>query len=124
MSTTAVKAVEHGSRGEGLVERLAFPVVAVAAIAGAIHLMNGGMHPMLAFALTQVPAFLTVIALESIYPHKKDWNRSHDDVWVDVRHLSLITLTMAVLDPLFLLVGLAIVAWMAATFGSSPNKSA
>ena len=117
MSATTVETVERGSSGEALVERLAFPVVMVAAIASAIHLMNGGMHPMLAFALTQVPAFMTVIVLERIYPYHKDWNRSHGDVWVDVRHLSLITLTVAVLAPLFRLLGLAIVAWMAVTFG-------
>jgi sterol desaturase/sphingolipid hydroxylase (fatty acid hydroxylase superfamily) len=115
-------AVEPGSapsspRLEGAVAQLGFPVVMGAAVAGAIRLIHAGYDPALAFVAAQLPAFAAVILLERRCPYYPDWNRSHGDLWVDVRHLITITAFVGLIDPLLRAAGLLVLAWLSPSLG-------
>ena len=94
-----------------------FPVVIGGAVAAAIGLMERGVHPLLAFAAAQIPAFAIVIVFERIFPYQVSWNRSRGDVRVDAAHLVTITLVGALIQPAINAVGAGIGAWLSGGLG-------
>jgi len=101
-----------GPASTRLVSHLAFPVVTATAIAFAIVLIMRGTDPLVAAVSAQIPAFLTVILLERLAPFHDVWNRNHQDVGVDVRHLVTVTLTGALAEPALRYAGVALAAWL------------
>ena len=101
-----------GTRTRRAVSRLAFPIVMGAALALAIHLMQGGADPLLAFVCAQLPAFLVVIALERVCPHHPDWNRDHGDLRVDVGHILTVTSVSTLAEPGLRALALVLGAWL------------
>ena len=104
--------VQGSSRSHSLIAHFAFPVVTGAAIGLAIFLMDRGMNPLLAALSAQVPAFLTVIVLERLFPFHPSWNRNHADLGVDIRHIVTVTLTTGLADPALRLLGVLVGSWL------------
>lgn len=93
------------SRLEQAVAMLAFPLVMGFAIAFAIWQIQRGVNPLLAVFFSQGPAFLAVIVLERIVPYRREWNRNHGDLGVDIGHIITVTLASGLADPLLRLAG-------------------
>ena len=93
-------------------------MVTATAVGFAIHWIESGVDPFLALVRAQVPAFLAVIALERILPYHRDWNRSHRDFWVDLRHGITITVFGGLITPLLSVVGLFVLTQLTAFVGS------
>jgi sterol desaturase/sphingolipid hydroxylase (fatty acid hydroxylase superfamily) len=94
---------------------LASPSFDFAGTLGLPEKANAGLRPGLA-----ILCFYPLLALlERVFPHRREWNRSHGDVWTDVFHLALTSqITQAlvaavVLGPLSLLA-----AWVASAAGA------
>ena len=91
-SASVGSAIPELSGHEGVVARLAFPLVLGGGVALAITLIQSGVDPLLAFVAAQLPSFGSVIVLERLVPYHKEWNQSHGDILVDVTHLVTITI--------------------------------
>jgi sterol desaturase/sphingolipid hydroxylase (fatty acid hydroxylase superfamily) len=109
-------AMRLGPTSTRLVANLAFPVVTGAALVLAIGLMNRGIDPIVAFVSAQIPAFLAVIGLERLAPYHSDWNRNHQDISVDVRHLITVTLTGAFAEPVLRWIAVMLATWLLGDF--------
>jgi len=94
-----------------------FPVVIVGAIGGCIALIDRGVSPFVALAMTQAPAFLVVILGERGVPHVPLWNRSQRDIPTDLAHSTTVLITGVALLPLTNAVGAALGSGLAQIVG-------
>jgi hypothetical protein len=104
---------------ERLVAHLAFPVIMGGAVAMTMHQLEQGRGLLLAFAMALLPAFGAVIVLERLVPYHREWNRSHRDFLVDLRHLVTISIFGGLIDPALRGAGALVATWTISSMGST-----
>jgi sterol desaturase/sphingolipid hydroxylase (fatty acid hydroxylase superfamily) len=119
--STAV-GTEHGSDftkpGEALFAGSIFPLTMVGCVGLAIHFQQREANQLIALLVPLAIGYLVVIAGERIYPHVKDWNRSHGDVATDAAWWLSINGVGLALRPLAAFIALPIGGWLSARMGS------
>jgi len=117
---TAIEANVHdlAKPGETAFAWSIFPLTMTGCVGLAIHLHHREVDPLVSLLIPLLLGYAVVIAGERLYPHVKDWNRSHDDVATDAAWwLSINTVGLA-LRPLAAFVAIPIGGWLSARFGS------
>jgi sterol desaturase/sphingolipid hydroxylase (fatty acid hydroxylase superfamily) len=96
-----------------------FPLVLCATIGVTIALIEQGVEPAAAFIGPIVSAYLIVMLLERRIPYHESWQRSQGDIPVDLGHLVVSGgLTLSLLRPAMLALGVAIGGWLAPRVGA------
>ena len=99
---------------------LAFPLVMGGAIGVAIHWMERGLEPALAFGGATAGGYLFVIVFERIFPYHRDWNRSRGDFLVDLRHAIVSGgLVLEAIRPLIYAGAIVVGGWLSRSIGFS-----
>jgi sterol desaturase/sphingolipid hydroxylase (fatty acid hydroxylase superfamily) len=113
---------EHGSDftkpGEALFAGSIFPLTMVGCVGLAIHFQQREANQLIALLVPLAIGYLIVIAGERLYPHVKDWNRSHGDVATDAAWWLSINGVGLALRPLAAFIALPIGGWLSARMGS------
>jgi sterol desaturase/sphingolipid hydroxylase (fatty acid hydroxylase superfamily) len=96
-----------------------FPAILCATIAVTIALMRQGVEPTAAFVGPMISAYLIVMILERRIPFHESWQRSRGDIPVDLGHLFVSGgLTLSLLRPAMLALGVAIGGWLGPRVGA------
>jgi len=106
------------SRAETAFSWLAFPVVMTAAVAVAMVLMQRGADPVTAFLVPITGTTVFVLVAEFIFPHQREWLRSHGDIGTDALYAIVIGATGAILQPVVMVLAIPLAAGLAAGFGA------
>ncbi len=97
-----------------------FPLTLGCAVGVTIWLMERGVAPVAAFAGPVVASYLLLMMLEPLVPYHRSWLRSRGDVKVDLGHLIVSgALTLELLRPLMLALGIAAGGWLSLRIGST-----
>lgn len=95
-----------------------FPSVLGGAVGFTIWQMGRGVDPAVAFVGPTVAAYFLLMGLERWLPFRHSWRRSRGDVSVDLGHLVVSgVLTVELLRPLMLALGIAVGGWLSAALG-------
>lgn len=96
-----------------------FPIFLVGSVVVSIWQMERGVAPELAFVGPTVATYLLVMLLEHLLPLHREWNRPRGDIQVDLGHLIVSgAVTLQLLRPLMLVLGVALGGWLSAALGS------
>ena len=105
--------------GRTLLAWTIFPVTLGAAVAVTLWLMGRGVEPAVAFLGPVATAYFLLLFLERVVPFHVSWQRSRGDVKVDLGHMVVSGgLTIEVLRPLMLALGVALGGWLSDAIGA------
>ena len=90
---------------------LFFPLTLAGSFAVAYSLLSRGLDAGAVIGLSSLAAIAFIALCERLYPHRAQWNRSHDDVLTDVAHNVVTSYALRELLKLALAVTLA--PWVA-----------
>lgn len=107
---------------------LFFPIVMGAGLyAGYRISTDGATENIVALGSPIVFAAIIIIALlERLFPYRKDWNKSHNDVGNDTIHLFLTQILIGrIMEPIWIFILAGITAYLATNYGGSlwPNDA-
>jgi len=96
-----------------------FPVVLGGCLLACAALIGRGRSPENAFLLPTVLTYLLLMVLERVVPYRSAWGRPRGDVGVDLGHLVVSGgITLALLRPAMLALGIGIGGWLASLQGA------
>jgi len=105
-------------RAETVFSWTAFPLVMSAAVAAALVLMDRGAGPVAAFFVPIAATTLFVLVTEWIFPHQREWLRSHGDIGTDALYAIVIGTTGGLLQPVVTAMAIPIAAAWSVRFGA------
>jgi sterol desaturase/sphingolipid hydroxylase (fatty acid hydroxylase superfamily) len=102
-----------------LVSATVFPVLLAVMVGGSAWALASGVPAARVLAIASLASIVTVVLLERLHPHRREWNRSRGYVLTDALYLPTSVGLNGAVEPLARLCGVAIGAWLSAAIGAS-----